>query len=263
MLQQFTHTKYFRIISLCLACLSIFYFSQANATNKISYKCRIAINPYLDEAQCKKPYTDTCSQRTRLVKFAPSSVTSDYNDRRSTIIIDKLAQKAYLIHLTANNTLELKPTKMHITSSPTTRDYCTIKASPQSADPGYYAFMKEQGKNNKIRQKRILRIRPSIFKSLNNNDHTTALIDITGRELYFFWIDKENQMHLHKITLNNLKQLADPYHKSSHNILDKGNKAPKDQISAAEIIKFIEKEAKKEYDEYYKVNSKRNHKIKN
>ena len=166
------HTKYFRIISLCLACLSIFYFSQANATNKIFYKCRIAINPYLDEAQCKKPYTQACSQRTRIVTIAPSSITSDYNDRRSTIIIDKLAKKAYLIDLTAENTLELKRTKMYSTSSPSLRNYCTIKASPQYADPGYYEFMKAQGKNSKIRQKRIIRIRPSIFDSFNNNKKT-------------------------------------------------------------------------------------------
>ncbi|HAG62348.1 MAG: hypothetical protein CMF55_06305 [Legionellales bacterium] len=267
MLQQFTHTKYFRIISLCLACLSIFYFSQANATNKIFYKCRIAINPYLDEAQCKKPYTDACSQRTRIVTFAPSSTTSDYNDRRSTVIIDKLAKKAYLIDLTAQNTLKLKPTKMYITGSSTIRSYCTIKASPQYADPGYYEFMKSQGKNSKIRQKRILRIRPSIFKSFNNNKHTTSLIDITGRKIYFFWIDKENEMHLHRLTLKDLKYLANPYLKKGLSILDKDlekQETDKNAIkgSSAGQIKALEKKIKEEYQTYFKVNKQSNYQFK-
>ena len=110
---------------------------------------------------------------------------------------------------------------MYSTSSPSLRNYCTIKASPQYADPGYYEFMKAQGKNSKIRQKRIIRIRPSIFDSFNNNKKTTSLIDITGRRIYFFWIDKENEMHLHRLTLKDLKYLANPYLKKGLSILDK------------------------------------------
>ena len=70
-------------------------------------------------------------------------------------------------------------------------------------------------------------------------------------------------MHLHNITLNNIKQLFNPFSKESYNILDKGNQAPKKQRSSAATIKSIDNKLKDEFKTYYKINPKSNYKLEN
>ncbi|MBV53856.1 MAG: hypothetical protein CL816_07370 [Coxiellaceae bacterium] len=168
-------------------------------SGEIFEKCRIKLVPYTDKASCQR-FSNTCNKRYRLVTIAPSMTISKYNRRRSTIIIDKTAKKSYFLYINADNTLKLEPTENYITRPKRTRVMCTIKASPQNADPAYFQSIEDQGKNSNIRQKRFLRLRPSLFKSKYNNKRATLLIDISARNVYLFWLDKEDNLKLKHIT---------------------------------------------------------------
>ncbi len=173
--------------------------SKAASSGKLFRKCRFPLNPYY-EADMDRPFKNTRIKRYRMAVLAPSSTTSEYNNRASTTLIDKKTNKAYLFYLHADNTLSLIPTERHITKVNTVRPRCTIKLSIYDSDPQYIEKIEQSGKNSKIRQARPLRLRPSHFKSLYNQKRTTALLDIDAKKYYFIIVNKEDELQLLEVT---------------------------------------------------------------
>lgn len=208
-------------------------------------KCRIRLVPYYDEASCGR-FKNTCTRRYRLVSITPSMTNSDYNNRRATIIVDKEAKKAYFLRITKDNKLKLIPTKLHISKTKKTSVFCTMRVSPIDADKGYYEKIEAQRKNSDIRQRRIIRLRPSIFKSQFNNKRTTMLVDITAKKIYFFWVDKNNNLKLFNVTKEDVRKYLDD---KDYNFI-KGDNQKKSTIKGG--TKNLIDEIDKDLDKVYK-----------